>query len=348
MEKERILVCYNEPFNYYDNYHGKEVDLNSKSDLSETEFRNNLDHIVNLLKNNYSIVETLGFTSDIKDAINKIEKFLPDVIYNFVESIEGNARFEIYVTGIYELLGISYTGNNPLCLANCLIKNRTKQILISQNIPTPNYFLIKKEQKINEIKINLKYPVILKLATEDASIGISENSVVYNHEELKKQIKYLIKNFNQDILAEEYIRGRELNVAFLDGTILPISEINFNGLPQDLPAIVTYEAKWSPETVYYKFSNPICPAILDEEIKTKVIKIAIEAYNALECRDYARVDIRLSEDNIPYVIEVNPNPDISPDAGFVRAAKAAGISYESLLFKISQCAIKRIQNDSFN
>lgn len=348
MFKEKILICYNEPFSYYENYHGKDIDENSKSDLSETEFTGNIIKIAESLRKYYSSVETLGFTSDIKNIINSIEKYSPDIIYNFVESIEGNAKYEIFITGLYELFGISYTGNSPLCLANCLIKNRTKQILQSHRIPTPNYLLIKKEQKLNDIKVNLKYPVILKLANEDASIGISENSVVNNFDELKRQVKYLRRIFSQDILAEEFIKGRELNVAFLDNEVLPISEINFEGLPNELPAIVTYEAKWSPETIYYKFSNPICPANLDDKIQKKVISIATEAYNALECRDYARVDIRLSEDNIPYVIEVNPNPDISPDAGFVRAANAAGINYENLLLKISQCALKRKSNDSQN
>jgi len=348
MLNKKILICYNEPFSFYENYHGKNVDESAKSDLSETEFKSNLENIVVLLKKNFSFVESLGFTSDIKNAIVQIEKFSPDIIFNFVESIEGNAKYEIFVTGLYELLGINYTGNTPLCLANCLIKNRTKQILSSQNISTPRYSLIKKEQKFNDIIPNLKYPMILKLANEDASIGISENSVVYDYEQFKKQVNYLRKNFNQDILAEEFILGRELNVAILNGDILPISEISFSGLPNELPPIVTYEAKWSPESIYYQYSNPICPAALEENVKSKIVSNAMAAYNALECRDYVRVDIRLSEDNVPYVIEVNPNPDISPDAGFVRSAMAAGIDYENLLLKISQCASNRKENDSKN
>jgi len=192
----------------------------------------------------------------------------------------------------------------------------------------------------------LKFPVILKLAREDASIGISELSVVNNLDSLKERLEYLFTNFNQEVLMEEYIDGRELNVAILGDQILPISEIRFDGLPEEFPKIVTYEAKWSPESVYYKNTVPRCPAPLDDSLRQKIEKMALEAYDALECRDYARVDIRLNQRNVPYVIEVNPNPDISPDTGFVRSAAAAGIGYDELLFKISTFALKRITYDT--
>ncbi|GAB4126730.1 MAG: hypothetical protein Fur0015_00270 [Ignavibacteriales bacterium] len=342
----KILVCYNEPFSFYENYVGKDDSDSEKIDLSETEFKNNLDKIVGHLSNHFDSVETFGFTSDIKRAITKLENYSPDVVFNFVESIEGNSKYEIFATGLFELFNIQYTGNTPLCLANCLFKERTKQLLKFRNINTPNYFIINKKTKLVESEFKLKFPVILKLATEDASIGISENSVASNFDELMRQVKYLIKNFGQDIIVEEYIQGRELNVAIFADKVLPISEISFAGLPENLPAIVTYEAKWSPNSVYFKYSNPICPAKLDNKVEKEIIRLAYDAYNSLGCRDYARVDVRLADNNIPYVIEVNPNPDISPDAGFVRSAAAAGIDYENLLLKLSECAYKRVSHDS--
>jgi len=341
INNSRILICYNEPFSFYENYLGKENTDNAKIDLSETEFKNNLEIISALLSNHFSSVETFGFTSDINRAINKIELYSPDVIFNFVESIEGNSKYEIYATGLFDLFGIKYTGNNPLCLANCLFKERTKQLLKFKNIDTPDYLVITKRTKLIETEFKLNFPAILKLASEDASIGISENSVVNNFYELKKQVNYLQRNFGTDIIAEEFIKGRELNIAVLSDKLLPISEISFSGLPEEFPAIVTYEAKWSPDSIYFKYSNPICPAELEPEIQAEIYRVAFNAYTTLGCRDYARVDIRLSEKNVPYVIEVNPNPDISPDAGFVRAANAAGISYENLLLKISECAFNR-------
>jgi D-alanine-D-alanine ligase len=163
---------------------------------------------------------------------------------------------------------------------------------------------------------------------------------------MNDRLEYLFSNFNQEVIIEEYIDGRELNVAILDGDILPISEITFDTLPDGLPKIVTYEAKWSEDSVYYKSTIPKCPTELDHSLERKVKELARTAYEAMECRDYARVDIRLNKKNVPYVIEVNPNPDISPDTGFVRSASAAGISYEELLYRISSLALKRKFYDS--
>ena len=291
-------------------------------------------------------VETLAINSDLKSAIKKIQNYSPDVIFNFVESVEGNSDYESYVAGIFDLLGIPYTGNSPIALGNCLIKSRTKQILQSHGIRTPKNFFAQIDSIPESSNFFLKYPVILKLAREDASIGISEFSVVHSFDAMKERLEYLFSAFKQEVLIEEYIEGRELNVAILDDQILPISEIRFDGLPDELPKIVTYEAKWSPGSIYYKHTTPRCPAPLSEPLKQKIEKMAQSAYEALECRDYARVDIRLSQKNVPYVIEVNPNPDISPDAGFVRSAAAAGINYEELLYRLSTFALKRISYDT--
>ena len=179
------------------------------------------------------------------------------------------------------------------------------------------------------------------MVTEDASIGISENSVIYNNVDLHKQIKFLRKNYNQDILIEQYIEGRELNVSILGNQILPISEITFNGIPEGLPKIVTYEAKWSPESVYYENTVPVCPAELAPSKKKKIEMLAYAAFKAVNGRDYARVDIRLDKNEIPYIIEINHNPDISEDSGFIRSAKKFRLSYSGFLKTIANFALKR-------
>lgn len=342
IEVKKILICYNKPIGFYQNYIGKNIEEGQeKIDLSETEFQKNLNIVENSLKNTFTSVAILGFDRNIKAAIQSIENYHPDVIFNFVESIEGNAKYEIFVTGMFDLLGYQYTGNSSLCLGNCLIKYRTKQLLQFYNINTPKYRILRFSERFSEAEINMHYPLILKLVNEDASIGISEFSVVKDFKSLKKQAKFLFQNYQQDIIAEEYIKGRELNVSILGGEILPISEIKFKGLPSNLPKIVTYEAKWSPNSVYYTYTNPKCPAELNEIQVTRIKNIALEAYKALGCRDYARVDIRLAKNNQPYVIEVNPNPDLSPDAGFIRSASVAGIGYDDLLFKLANLVIDR-------
>jgi D-alanine-D-alanine ligase len=345
--EQKVLICFNEPTRYYNNYVGKEIsDAKDDVDLSEREFLQQIENIKKILEKKYISVETFAVNSDIRAAIKKLNSYSPDVILNFVESVEGNSNLESYVAGLYELLEIPYTGNTMISLGNCLSKSRTKQILQSHGIRTPKHFIAGINHIPSHEELSLKFPAILKLAREDASIGISEFSVVNNYDALVQRLEYLFSNYNQEVIIEEYIEGRELNVAILGDKILPISEIRFDGLPDEFPKIITYEAKWSPESVYYKNTVPKCPADLDENLKEKIEKMAKESYEALECRDYARVDIRLNNKNIPYVIEVNPNPDISPDAGFIRSASAAGISYEEVLFKLTEMALKRRQYDT--
>jgi D-alanine-D-alanine ligase len=345
MNKNKVLLCYNEPVSFYSNYVGKQKVSMEREDLSESEFKKNLDLIKSVLSKNYNGIHQLGFTKDIRSAIKSINEINPDIIFNFVESIEGDTTYESYVAGMFEIIGIEYTGNSSLCLGNCLNKIRTKQLLTFNNVRTPKFAEFEYGSSIDLGNINLKFPMILKIVTEDASIGISENSVVRNFEELANQVEFLFKNYKKDLIVEEYISGRELNISIFDGKVLPPSEICYVGLPEDLPKIVTYEAKWLPDSVYFSYTNPVCPAKLSESLTASINELAIEAYNAMGCRDYARVDVRLNSKNVPFVIEVNPNPDISPDAGFVRSAQAAGINYEELLNKLASLAYNRYTDD---
>ena len=347
-EDAKILICYNAPVSIFKFYNGKPGDEEAKAnDLSENNFLKDLKNVENLLSEYFSEVKSLAVDRDVQKTINNINAFGPDVIYNFVESVEGISYFEWCMTGLFELLNYEFTGCTPITLGNCLNKARTKAILKSRGLLTPEYRILKKTKRFTEKEIKLNYPMILKLLNEDASIGISELSVVKNYTELRKQFSFLVETYNQDVILEEYIQGRELNVAILGGNALPISEINFSGLPEDFPNIVTYDGKWTEGSVYYNFTKPVCPAQLGERITKKVHDTALAAYNAMNCRDYSRVDIRLSNEGIPYVIEVNPNPDISADSGFARAAAAVGTSYKELLYTIGNFAlIRKKKNDS--
>jgi len=347
-ENVKILICYNAPVSIFKVYNGKPGDESAKkNDLSEKNFSKELKKVERALSNYFSEVKSLAVDRDVQKTINNINAFNPDVIYNFVESVEGISSYEWCMTGLFELLGYEITGCTPITLGNCLNKARTKAILRARGILTPQYRTLKKTKRFTEKEIKLSYPMILKLMNEDASIGISELSVVKSYTELRKQFSFLVETYNQDVILEEYIQGRELNVAIIDGKALPVSEINFTGLPEDFPNIVTYDGKWTDGSVYYNYTKPVCPASLKERIKKKVHSTALAAYDALNCRDYSRVDIRLNNDGIPYVIEVNPNPDISSDSGFARAAAADGISYDELLYKIASFALSRKKkNDS--
>ena len=347
-ENAKILICYNSPVSVFSVYNGKKNDETAKAnDLSENNFVNELKKVEHSLSKHFTEIKSLAIDRDVQKTINNINSFNPDVIYNFVESVEGISTYESYIAGLFELLGYEITGCSPITLGNCLNKARTKAILHSRDISTPEYRTLRKIKRFTEKEIKLRYPLILKLMNEDASIGISEFSVVKNYTELRKQFSFLIETYNQDIILEEYIQGRELNVAILGGRVLPISEINFEGLPEEFPNIVTYDGKWTEGSIYYNHTKPVCPAALPERLRKKIYTTALASYDAMNCRDYARVDIRLSNNDEPYVIEVNPNPDISSDSGFARAAAADGISYDDLLYTIASFAlIRKKKNDS--
>jgi D-alanine-D-alanine ligase len=192
---------------------------------------------------------------------------------------------------------------------------------------------------------SMKFPLIVKPSREDASIGIEPSSIVTNANELRKRVRFVIEEFDQPALVEEYIDGRELNVALLGNrkpVIFPISEIDMSTLPKAYPRIITYNAKWMKGTEEYLHTKGVCPALLTPELESEIKSMALTAFELIGCRDYARIDFRLSKDHQPYILEVNPNPDISDDAGFARSAMAAGLTFDDLAGKIVECALERM------
>lgn len=341
MRPEKILICYNAPVSIYENYSGKTVAGAEMEDSSDPGLTTQVSEIQKILQQRFLQVETLSFSRDFARALRRILQLAPDIILNFVEALDGDANFEGHIAGAFEILDIEFTGNRSLTLGNCLNKLKTKQILRSLGVRSPRYVLARLGSKLEEGCLKLKFPLILKLNREDASIGISESSVVHDVQSLNAQLEFLFRNYRQDVLIEECLPGREISAAVLGDRVLPLSEIAYDGLPAHLPRIVTYEAKWSPHSAYYLGTVPVCPADLDEALRTLIEKTALAAFNAMDCRDYARIDFRLSQRNIPHVMDVNPNPDLSPEAGFIRSAAHAGLSYEQVLFALVDFAVQR-------
>ena len=345
----KILICYNSPVSIFSVYNGKHSDdMTANKDLSEHSFASQMKEIENHLRTYFKEVKSLAIDKNVNRTIDEINSYNPDTIVNFVESVEGIANYEYCLAGLYELLGYHYTGNIPSTLGNCLNKIRTKEILYSNGIKTPRAITLKPNQKFTKKDVDLNYPLIIKLVDEDASIGISENSVVNSYKELKKHFTFLTETYNKSLIVEEYIVGRELNCAILGNDPLPISEIDFTGLPENLPKIVTYDGKWIEGSTYYNYTKPVCPANIDSDTRTRIEETALYAYKVLNCRDYARVDTRLADDGTLYVIEINPNPDVSSDSGFARAAAASGKSYSELLYSLTSFALQRKYNDTKN
>jgi len=313
------------------------------TDLSEVGVLEEREDIVRALQVMGYRCSMFNVDSDITRLINFLKDEEPDVIFNLCESVGNEAIHEMHVAGIYELMGIPYTGSDPLTLGTALNKARVKEILLHNNLPTPRFQLIKSSVRIS-LNDSLNFPLIVKPSHEDASIGISSDSVVYNIVDLRKRVRNIIERFDQPALVEEYIDGRELNVAILGNRkplVLPISEIDMSTLPKQYHRIITYNAKWMKGTDEYEHTIGVCPAKLPQEMEQQVKEMALKAFQLMGCRDYARIDIRLSKENKPYILEVNPNPDISDDAGFSRSAKTYGYKFEELIGKIIECALER-------
>lgn len=314
--------------------------------LQENEHYKDVEIIDEALKGLGYCVERIAVDKNISELISRLVNTSPRYIFNLCEEVENNSWGEIYVAGLLELLRIPYTGANPFCLALSLNKAKTKDVLRSQGILVPEYQVFDSDgETLREV---LTFPLIMKPLCEDGSFGIEPGSVVYNKEALYERVSIKRKEFNGLVIVEEYIEGRELNISILGNgeglTILPISEIDYSALPSDFPRICSYTAKWEKDSMEYKGTVPICPAHLSQKLQKKVEEVAVRVYQIMECTDYARVDIRLSKDEVPYVIDVNPNPCISPDSGFVRSAKAAGMDYKELIKAILTNCQERYHN----
>ncbi len=315
-----------------------------RTDLSEVGVLEEKEDIARALQALGYKTTVFNVDADIARLVNFLKEQQPDVIYNLCESIGNVSIHEMHAVGIYELMGIPYTGSDPLALGTALNKVRVKEILLYNGLPTPRFQLFKSPSRL-ALDENLNFPLIVKPSREDASIGIETSSVVSNLSELKRRVRYIIEQFDQPALVEEYIDGRELNVAILGNRkpiVFPISEIDMSTLPKQYHRIITYNAKWMKGTEEYEHTKGVCPALIPPALESSIKEMALRAYQMLGCRDYARVDVRLSKDHRPFILEVNPNPDISDDAGYARSARAHGYTFEQLIGKIVECALERM------
>lgn len=282
----------------------------------------------------------LPLGADLPTFLTELRQLAPAAVFNLCEGFWGDSHQEMHVASLFELLQLPYTGAAPVCLGLTQDKVRTKDLLVRHHLPTPEYGVAKPGQHLLKTE-HMAYPLIVKPRCEDASLGISPDSIVTSDKALRERVNYIHATYRQDALIEEFIEGRELNVAVLGDVrleVLPVSEIVFDaGLPRP---IVSYDGKWLENSQAFTGTRPACPAVLRHREEILIRDVALRACKILDCRDYARVDIRL-RDGIPYILEVNANPDISPDAGLARSAKAAGLAYPVLVERILEMALQR-------
>ncbi|MEM2128985.1 MAG: ATP-grasp domain-containing protein [Candidatus Bathyarchaeia archaeon] len=319
----------------------KDISEEDYSRFSEAKIQDNVKAVQEAIMKLRWSCHLLPVKDDVKTLINLLELFRPDAVVNLCEAFFGRSKFEMNVPAVLELLKIPYTGSPPLTLGLCQNKGLTKNILRANGIPTPDYQIL---DSYKDWKNEIEFPLMVKPLREDASLGIMRKNFVRNGRQLKSRVDYIIRRYKQPALVEKYIDGRELNVSILGNEkpkVLPISEIIFEHKKE--PKIVDYSAKWLEKSEEYQNTKPVCPAKLSSSVEKTVKRTSLKAYKLLGCRDYARVDIRL-KNGTPFILEVNANPDISLDSGFVRSLKAAGISYKKFIREIIFFAVQRSYN----
>jgi D-alanine-D-alanine ligase len=258
-----------------------------------------------------------------------------EIVFNLVEELPADITHACLVPAICRSFGRKFTGSDTLALLLAQNKWQAKAVLKAAGVPTPDGVFVPVGQKIAAKNLT-KGSYIVKPAFCDASEGITADSIVsLGSKKMSAGIEKIHSQFNQAAIVEQFVAGRELNVSVLQCgkkiEVMPIAEIDFSTYKKDRPRIVDYAAKWHTESFEYNNTPRILPAKLPAKVAALVRQYAIGAYNALGCKDYVRVDLRLSEKNQPFVIEVNPNPDITPEAGFASAIEAGGISYKKFI-----------------
>jgi D-alanine-D-alanine ligase len=282
-----------------------------------------------------------------EEAYQKFLQIQPDIVFNIAEGLRGPSR-EAQIPAMLEMLGIPYTGSDALTLGICLDKSRAKEIFSHHNIPTPPFKVVQSLHGLNTSSIPL--PCIVKPLHEGSSKGVLDSSVVRTKDELRKQVARILEEYEEPVLVEGFLSGREFTVALLGNgdevRLLPIIEIQFDHLPKGANPIYSFEAKWEWDTIDHPLGQMYtCPAKIDSQLEKKIKDVCLKAYTVLRCRDWCRIDVRLDEQGIPNIIELNPLPGILPNpddhSAFPMAARNAGLGYESMLNEVLNLAIKR-------
>jgi D-alanine-D-alanine ligase len=283
----------------------------------------------------------IPFTKDIDAFLTEIRNNSVDLIFNLCETVDEDPRLSWQPAAILEYLSVPFSGSSSDAIQTTTDKLFTKKLLSSFGIKTPAYFIYSGSPVL--IPKGFRFPAIVKPRYEDASIGIEQDSILQNEIRLFDRIHSFYKKYGQ-VVIEEYIGGREFNVSLIgypDPKVLPVAEIVFTDYPKDMYKVVTYRAKWEESSFEFQNSTRIFPEYIIPSLLEKLTETALRCFCLLRMRDYARVDMRVDENENVFVLEINANPCISPDAGFVAACERAGLSYTDMIGKFVDFLVSR-------
>jgi D-alanine-D-alanine ligase len=286
--------------------------------------------------------------NNLPKAFDDLKNSDVDLVFNVCERINNSSLLEPHVASIMDTLQIPYTGSNPFTLGLCIDKIKVKKLLNYHKIPTPEWDYIYSLD--DDIRDDLKYPLIVKPANTDNSIGITNDSIVRNKEELYRQLKVVIEVIGRPALIEEYIEGDEYDVPIIgsseeDLRVLPLTRSIFDNMPSDKWHIYPFEAKYTDDPAYDKIIKQRPPKNISKKLEALIGEIALDTYNILDCHDYGRIEIRVDKNNNPYVLELNPNPSLDIEGCFSASAEVIGLDFGDFLEEIIRLAINRYKNN---
>jgi D-alanine-D-alanine ligase len=271
--------------------------------------------------------------------VDKLRRARVDFVFNLCESIDGVAALEPAVISVLELLGLPFSGSSSWTTSLCLRKHVVNAALDRAGLPVPKFAVVRAGSSIPSVG----FPAICKPAAEDASIGVEQRSVVRTSRALAERVGSMLERWDE-VIVQRYVEGREVNVGILGDSVLPIAEIDFGRMPKGMWRIVTYKSKWEDGSEEDLGSAPRCPARLPATVAAQLRKIAIASWRIVGGAGYGRVDLRIDERGRPWILEVNANPDIAPDAGLARMARVAGIDYGALVRRACELGLHRARD----
>ncbi len=334
----KVAILYN-TFEGYEEYPGANIEQSSGKKKKKK--KTDMEAIADALRDAGHEPSTIAIDGRTQ-TLTKLVRADADLFFNLVESYAGDDTMEMHFAAYLDLIGKKYTGAGPQGSYLAMDKATAKKIVRYHDLYTP-YSAVVHNGRLDYAQ-DIRFPVIVKPASEDASKGIDASSVVHTLKELLKRIAYVHDEFDSPALLEEYIEGREIYAAVLGNDkpeALPLIELDLSKLPEGMPRIAGYEVKFDVTTEAYKVTKSAPARDLDEATVRNIQQTAITAFRALKLRDYGRLDLRLAPNGRVYVIEANPNPWLDPAAEFAMAAKESGRSYNAMIEEIVELAMGR-------
>ncbi|MEN6577615.1 MAG: hypothetical protein ABFD90_14820 [Phycisphaerales bacterium] len=309
---------------------------------STADLRHMIRDMARVLRSLGHRVTVLPLAHDLFTFQRKLRRLGPDVVFNQYDDVVHGALYEMWFAAMVRMMGFPLTGSPALALGLSRYKHMSASLLHGTGIPIPPCTELL--EKIGDVdQCEWRFPLIVQPSQEHAGIGLDRDSIVHSKKALREQVRRIVQNYNQPALVQHFLPGREFNVGIVGGKrprVMPLAEVNYTELPAEIPPIMSYAAKWIENSVEYRKTSVICPAIVEPELARQVSDIAMRAFRAVRSWGYSRVDIRLDEAGQPRVLEVNCNASLEEGVALARSAGKAGISYPQLLQMIIDAALE--------